>query len=199
MSPRMVTFNPSIRPFFSRIVKASSSAWVGCSCAPSPALMTLALSTRARNWGAPDALWRITMKSAFNASRLRAVSLRVSPFFSEEASAVKLMISAERRCSASSKLIRVRVEGSTNRLTTVLPRRAGTFLIARWPTALKARAVSSTVTISSGASDSMSRRWLRFQVIFSRARLRPAARLDPGARGFSRKGPSEHSCRRNRL
>ena len=37
------------------------------------------------------------------------------------------MMSAERRCSDNSKLVRVRVDGSTNRLTTVLPRRAGTF------------------------------------------------------------------------
>ena len=42
MSPRMVTFSPAIFPFFSRMVNASSNACVGCSCAPSPALMTLA-------------------------------------------------------------------------------------------------------------------------------------------------------------
>jgi hypothetical protein len=138
MSPRIVTFSPAICPFRSRMVKASSSAWVGCSCAPSPALMTLALSTRARKCGAPDALWRMTMKSALSASRLRAVSLSVSPFLNDEASAVKLMMSADSRCSASSKLMRVRVDGSTNRLTTVLPRSAGTFLMARSPTALNA-------------------------------------------------------------
>src|SRR4051812_31614106 len=108
------------------------------------------------------------MKSAFKASRLRAVSLRVSPFLSEEASAVKLIMSADSRCSESSKLIRVRVEGSTNRLTTVLPRKAGTFLIARSPTALNARAVSSTVTISSAVRDSISSRCLRVQdMVFS--------------------------------
>ena len=44
MSPRIVTFSPAIFPFFSRMVNASSNACVGCSCAPSPALMTLALS-----------------------------------------------------------------------------------------------------------------------------------------------------------
>src|SRR5438445_6191324 len=153
-----------MRPLRSRMVKMSSSAWVGCSWAPSPALITLALSTRAKKCGAPEALCRITMKSAFNASRLRAVSLSVSPFFSDEASAVKLMISAESRCSDSSKLIRVRVEGSTKRLTTVLPRSAGTFLIARSPTALKARAVSSTVRISSGVRDSISSKCFRVQL-----------------------------------
>ena len=65
----------------------------------------------------------MTMKSMFSASRLRAVSLSVSPFLSEEASVLKLMMSAESRCSESSKLVRVRVDGSTKRLTTVLPRK----------------------------------------------------------------------------
>src|SRR3954470_4615568 len=105
------------------------------------------------------------MMSAFIASRFFAVSLSVSPFFSEEASAVKLMMSAVRRWAASSKLMRVRVEGSMKRFTTVLPRSAGTFLMARAPTALKARAVSSTVLISSAVSDSMSSKCLRFQLM----------------------------------
>ena len=152
MSPRMVTLSPSILPFFSRIVNVSSSAWVGCSWAPSPALITLAFRKRDRKWAAPVALWRMMMMSAFNASRLRAVSLSVSPFFSDEASAVKLMTSAVSRRAASSKLIRVRVDGSMNRLTTVLPRRAGTFLMARSPTALNIFAVSSTMVISSALS-----------------------------------------------
>src|SRR2546422_6444943 len=107
------------------------------------------------------------MMSAFKASRLRAVSLSVSPFLSDEASAVKLMMSALSRIAASSKLIRVRVEGSMKRLTTVLPRSTGTFLMARSPTALKARAVSWTMLISSGESVSMSSKCLRCQVIFS--------------------------------
>src|SRR5688500_242479 len=105
------------------------------------------------------------MISAFKASRLQAVSLRVSPFFNEDASALKLMMSAVNRWAASSKLMRVRVDGSTKRLITVLPRNAGTFLMARSPTALKARAVSSTVVISSALNDSMSSRCLRFQLM----------------------------------
>jgi len=39
-SPKTPTVSPATRPSRSRIVKASSSAWVGCSCAPSPALIT---------------------------------------------------------------------------------------------------------------------------------------------------------------
>src|SRR5674476_445828 len=165
MSPRIVTFSPAIFPLCSRIVNVSSNACVGCSCAPSPALMMLALTTRDRKCGAPDALWRMTMKSALSASRLRAVSLSVSPFLNDEASAEKFTMSAVNRCAASSKLMRVRVDGSMNKLTTVLPRNAGAFLIARSPTALNALAVSSTVTISSAVSDSMSSRCLRFQLI----------------------------------
>jgi hypothetical protein len=42
---------------------------------------------------------------------------------------------------------------------------AGTFLMARSPTALNALAVSSTVMISSALSDSMSSRCLRFQLM----------------------------------
>ena len=160
----MVTLRPAIFPFFSRMVKVSRSAWVGCSCAPSPALMTLAFRKREMKCGAPVALWRMMMTSALRASRFLTVSLSVSPFFSEDVSAEKLITSAVRRCAASSKEMRVRVEGSTKRLTTVLPRRAGTFLMARSPTALNCLAVSSAKVISSALSDWISRKCFRFQV-----------------------------------
>ena len=39
MSPMMATRRPSSVGRRSRMVRASSSAWVGCSCVPSPALM----------------------------------------------------------------------------------------------------------------------------------------------------------------
>src|SRR5450631_659306 len=165
MSPRIVTFSPAIFPLCSRMVNASSSACVGCSCAPSPALMMPALTTRDRKCGAPLALCRMMMKSALSASRFFAVSFSVSPFLNDDASAEKFTMSAVNRCAASSKLMRVRVDGSMKRLTTVLPRNAGTFLIARSPTALNALVVSSTVTISSAVSDSMSSRCFLFQLI----------------------------------
>ena len=197
MSPRIVTFSPAIVPFRSRMVNASSNAWVGCSCEPSPALMTWVFSVRARKCAAPAALCRMTMKSALSASRFLAVSLSVSPFFNEEASAVKLTMSAESLCWASSKLMRVRVEGSMNKLITVLPRSAGTFLMARSPTALNAFAVSSTVKISSAESDSMSNRCLRFQIMVVQAQLRPARRARRGAHGFFPLVRWVDSCRRN--
>ena len=40
MSPQIATLSPSMRPLLRRMVSASSSACVGCSCAPSPALTT---------------------------------------------------------------------------------------------------------------------------------------------------------------
>jgi len=45
--------------------------------------------------------------------------LSVSPFLNDDASAEKFTMSAVKRCAASSKLMRVRVDGSMKRLTTV--------------------------------------------------------------------------------
>ncbi len=53
MSPQMATTSPSNRPLWARIVEQSSSAWVGCSWAPSPALTTEARMWRANMAAAP--------------------------------------------------------------------------------------------------------------------------------------------------
>ena len=55
MSPTIATRRPFSRPFFWRIVRASSSACVGCSWAPSPAFTTEKRQWRARKCGAPGA------------------------------------------------------------------------------------------------------------------------------------------------
>ena len=114
-------------------MNASSSAWVGCSCVPSPALTTEARTQPelASRCGAPLAPCRITTASQPIASRVSAVSLSDSPFDSDEPLAEKLMTSAESRLAAASNEMRVRVESSKNRFTTVRPRRAGSFLIGR--------------------------------------------------------------------
>ena len=75
----MQTLMPSSSPKWSRSVSMSSSPCVGCSCVPSPALMTFDSMRSARNCAAPDAPWRITTMSIRIASRLRAVSTSVSP------------------------------------------------------------------------------------------------------------------------
>lgn len=69
----------------------------------------------------------MTTMSTFIARMLLTVSSSVSPFFTEELAALKFTVSALNRFSASSKLIRVRVEFSKKRLATVVSRRLGTF------------------------------------------------------------------------
>src|SRR5207249_10497628 len=76
-----------------------------------------------------------------------------------------LITSALRRNAASSNEVRVRVLGSTKKLTSVLPRSAGTFLISRVPTCLKASAVSRMKLISSAESSRSPSKSLRFQFI----------------------------------
>ena len=94
------------------MVKASSRAWVGCSWAPSPAFTTLPFSQLASRCGAPEALCRTTTASAPMASRVSAVSLRLSPLATLDPLAEKLMTSADSRLAAASKEILVRVESS---------------------------------------------------------------------------------------
>src|SRR5256714_7296544 len=101
--------------------------------------------------------------SACNASRLRAVSLSVSPFVRLEVAAEILITSALNRNAANSKEVRVRVLGSTKKFTSVFPRNAGTFLISRVPTCLKASAVSRTKLISSADNSRSPTKSLRFQ------------------------------------
>ena len=133
-SPTIVTLRPSRSPVpparWRRIVNASSSAWVGCSWVPSPALTTepWIQPEWARRCGAPLARCRMTTASAPIASSVSAVSLRLSPLDTLEPLAEKLMTSAERRLAAASKEMRVRVESSKKRLTTVRPRRVGQLL-----------------------------------------------------------------------
>src|SRR5438128_11991935 len=142
MSPTRHTFTPSIRPSLSRIVSRSRRAWVGCSCLPSPAFTTLERMRSPRNCAAPEEAWRITTMSMRIASRFLAVSTSVSPFCTALPVAATFTVSAESRFSANSKEMRVRVEASKNRLTMVLPRSAGTFLMGRSDTSLNGSAVS---------------------------------------------------------
>ena len=61
------------------MVYASSSAWVGCSWVPSPALTTDPSTQSASRCGAPEAGCRTTTASAPMACRVSAVSFRLSP------------------------------------------------------------------------------------------------------------------------
>ena len=62
--------------------------------------------------------------------------------------------------------MRVRVLGSIKKFTNVLPRSAGTFLISRVPTCLKASAVSRIRLISSADNSRSPSKSLRFQRVF---------------------------------
>ncbi len=103
----------------------------------------------ARRYGAPEAPCRMTTASTPMASRVCAVSFRDSPLDTEDPLAEKLMTSADRRFSAASKEMRVRVESSKKRLTIVRPRRVGSFLIGRSATRAISSAVSRIRTASS--------------------------------------------------
>jgi hypothetical protein len=78
----------------------------------------------------------------------RGVDQRL-PFCTLEPVDAMLTVSAESRFSANSNEIRVRVDASKNRLTMVLPRSTGTFLMARSLISLNGSAVSSTARICS--------------------------------------------------
>ena len=127
MSPQIATMSPSMRPLLRRIVSASRSAWVGCSCAPSPALTTEQSTFCARRCTAPAAWWRTMMMSGRMALRVTAVSMSVSPFFTEDEATDMFITSAPSRLPAISKDDCVRVEGSKKRLIWVRPRRVDFF------------------------------------------------------------------------
>src|SRR5271154_2904796 len=111
-SPTIQMDAPSILPKRSRNVYTSSSAWVGCSCLPSPALTMAALHHPETSSEAPAQGVRRTIASGLCALRVRTVSLSDSPFSTLDPLAAKLTTSADRRLAASSKELRVRVEAS---------------------------------------------------------------------------------------
>ena len=141
----------------------SSSPCVGCSWMPSPALTTLASSSRASSSADPEEEWRTTTVSTCIASMFLAVSTRLSPFCTLDVEPWKFTVSADSRLAASSKLVRVRVEDSKNRLAMVLPRSEGTFFTWRAETSLNDSAVSSSSSISPRLSSSSDSRSLRVQ------------------------------------
>src|SRR5207249_4581943 len=95
----------------------------------------------------------------------RAVSFSDSPLSTEEPAALIDITSAESRFAASSKLEDVRVEDSKKRLTTVRPRRVGSFYISRSSERAKLRAVPSRRTTSSRVRSAIEIRWRRGGVV----------------------------------
>src|SRR5712691_252464 len=140
----------------------SSSPCVGCAWRPSPALITCTCGATwfAIKWAAPLEECRTTNISAYIAERLSTVSSSVSPLVEDDTPIFRLMTSADKRFAAISKVVRVRVEASKNRLNTDLPRRSGTFFTSRSVTPMKDAAVSSMCRRTSRGSPSIvSRCW----------------------------------------
>src|SRR6266852_3002064 len=135
----------------------SSKPWVGCAWRPSPALITCTCGATwlAIKWAAPLEECRTTNMSAYIAERLSTVSSRVAPLVEDDTAIFRLMTSADRRFAAISKVVRVRVEASKNRLNTDLPRRSGTFFTSRLVTPMKDAAVSRMCTRTSRGSPSI--------------------------------------------
>ena len=86
--------------------------------------------------------WRTTNISACMAIKLSTVSNIVSPFDWLDVPTFNVMTSADKRLAAISKVVRVRVLFSKNKLQTVLPRNSGTFLTSRSATPTNDSAVS---------------------------------------------------------
>src|SRR6266513_2975319 len=105
--------------------------------------------------------------SACIAERLSTVSSRVSPLVEDDTVIFRLMTSADRRFAAISKVVRVRVEASKNRLNTNLPRRSGTFFTSRSVTPMKDAAVSRMCTSTSRGSPSIVSRCWSFPSLLS--------------------------------
>src|SRR5690606_1068668 len=99
--------------------------------------MMLACTCCDKNTLAPGFGCRMTTMSTFMDKILLTVSISVSPFFTDDWDAEKLMTSADNRFSANSKDSFVRVEFSKNRLAMVISRREGTFFMGRLMTSLK--------------------------------------------------------------
>ena len=83
---------------------------------------------RDKKCGAPEAECRITITSGRIADSVFSVSTSDSPLERLEPWAWMETVSAPSRLAAISKLVRVRVEASKNRLTIVLPRNVSSFL-----------------------------------------------------------------------
>ena len=111
-SPTIQMLRSSSEPSRVRSVCTSSSAWVGCSCLPSPALTIAALVQPLTSAAAPAHGVRMTIASGLWALSVSTVSFSDSPFSTLEPLAAKFTTSALRRLAASSKLERVRVEAS---------------------------------------------------------------------------------------
>jgi hypothetical protein len=95
------------------------------------------------------------------------VSSRLSPLAVLLRAMSRLMTSALRRLAAISKVVRVRVLFSKNRLNTLLPRSSGTFFTSRSLTLRKVPAVSRICVSTALGRPSMDSRWISSPFLLS--------------------------------
>ena len=159
MSPTRPTVSPSTRPLTRRMVKMSSRPWVGCSWAPSPALTTLrqqVLGQQVRR-----ARRRVPDHHHVDAHRLDVlggVDERLALAGAGAAGGEVERVGAPSRRAARPKLVRVRVDGSKNRLTTTLPLRSSPLGMSPTPTPRNASAASRSRVSSAAVRPSRPRR-----------------------------------------
>ena len=153
MSPTRATVSPCRLPRRWRMVRMSSSPCVGCSWAPSPALITEHLRFWESKCGLPGVWCRTMITSTPMASMFLAVSMKVSPLERLLLEAVKSSVSAPSRRAARAKLVRVRVEFSKNKLQQVLPARAA-ILRPPWSSMRRKTAALSRIRVISSAERS---------------------------------------------
>src|SRR3970040_2285356 len=108
--------------------------------------------------GAPEDACRTTKMSACIAERFAIVSSSDSPLVCELTATFRLITSADRRLAAISKVVRVRVAASKERVNKLLSRKSGTFFTSRSVTPTKEAAVSRMRSIVSRGSPSIDRR-----------------------------------------
>ena len=98
--------------------------------------------------------------SAAMALRLATVSSSDSPLAVDERAMSSVYTSADRRVAAMSKVVRVRVLFSKNKLNTLLPRSRGTFFTSRSLTLTNCCAVSRMWVRMSRDRPSVESRWI---------------------------------------
>ena len=108
---------------------------------------------------APEAEWRITRMSGFIAFSVTAVSIRVSPFFTDEEATGMVTTSAPSRLAAISNEELVRVEFSKNRFTTVRPCSRSRALDDWRLKSTKASPRSSSCGVTKGFRSEAARKW----------------------------------------
>ena len=147
---------PRSEPSRRRSVKTSSSAWLGCSCLPSPALITAAVGPAGDQLGGPGI-------GVADHDRRRVVGGEGRDCVLQRLALVDRGARCLDRDEVGGEPLRGELEGaarcgcSTRRraLTTVRPRSVGTFLMSRRPTSAKLSARSRIASISSRRAASM--------------------------------------------